>query len=151
MFLRNKTNTQTLRGRLEHAGASVRVPFHFRFRFRFFFAYLASQVTVASTREEFLASLEAKDPSNTRTEDGEDGGPFDAVMVDVASYGQAEVYLLSLEQLVPLVLLASATERDSDRVREINLHYSPFHVMHLPLRQVRSEVWAWSRGARVPG
>lgn len=100
---------------------------------------------MASTREEFLASLEAKDPSNTRTEDGEDGGPFDA------SYGQAEVYLLSLAQLVPLVLLASATERDSDRVREINLHYSPFHVMHLPLRQVRAEVWAWSRGAPVPG
>ncbi|ELR13786.1 GAF domain containing serine/threonine kinase [Acanthamoeba castellanii str. Neff] len=116
IFLRNATNTQILRGRLEHAGAAV---------------------TVASTREEFLASLDAKDPSGTRTEDGEDGGPFDAVMLDVASYGQAEVYLLSLAQLVPLVLLATTTERDSDRVREMNLQYSPFHVMHLPLRQAR--------------
>lgn len=108
-------------------------------------------MTVASTREEFLASLDAKDPSGTRTEDGEDGGPFDAVMLDVASYGQAEVYLLSLAQLVPLVLLATTTERDSDRVREMNLQYSPFHVMHLPLRQVRSQIRAWPSGARVPG
>jgi hypothetical protein len=90
------------------------------------------KVTVAATRGEFRTALEAD-----RQESRSERGRFDAVVLDMESFGQVEVYLLSLTQLIPLIMLASATERESDSVRELDLQYTPCHVMRLPLRQVR--------------
>jgi hypothetical protein len=69
---------------------------------------------------------------------GQPSGRFEAVVADTESFGLVEVYLLSLWQLVPLILLTSSTARDTDHMRQLDLQYTPLHIMHLPLRQVCS-------------
>jgi hypothetical protein len=62
---------------------------------------------------------------------------FAAVVVDVESLERVKIYLLSLPELLPLVVAATARERESDSVRQLRAQYSPMlHIMHLPLRQV---------------
>lgn len=57
------------------------------------------------------------------------------MVVDLPSLDKVQVYLLSQPHLVPLVVLASPPELNSQRLREMAGLYAPLHVVPLPLSQ----------------
>ncbi len=62
-------------------------------------------------------------------------GRVDVMVVDLPSLDKVQVYLLSQPRLVPLVVLASPPELNSQRLREMVGLYAPLHVVPLPLSQ----------------
>jgi CheY-like chemotaxis protein len=120
LFLQNQTNARILHSQLSRAGAVV---------------------VMAKDRDDFVRYLqpsEKNSPSIPRAGTTHSGIVFDAVVIDVASLERVRIFLLSLSQLPPLVVSATAVERESDLVRQMRAQYSPLlHVLHLPLRQAR--------------
>jgi hypothetical protein len=57
------------------------------------------------------------------------------MVVDLPSLDKVQVYLLSQPRLVPLVVLASPPELNSQRLREMVGLYAPLHIVPLPLSQ----------------
>ena len=66
------------------------------------------------------------------------------LVVDLPSLDKVQVYLLSQPRLVPLVVLASPPELNTQRLREMVGLYAPLHVVPLPLSQQVTRLFFFS-------